>query len=92
MALVPKLPSDQGQALARLEDSRPFGLGAGRMLTSTVEFDIRRGGETGAGVELGGSLGYADAARAVGRGARTHARRAPRRGLPRVGPESGTLH
>lgn len=75
-----------------LEDSRLFGLGAGRMLTSTVEFDIRRGGgETGAGVELGGSLENADAARAVSRGARTHARRAPRRCLPRVGHGRGSV-
>ena len=48
-----------------LEGTRPFDLGEGRVLTPTVEFGLRDGGdaETGAGVELGGSLGYADPAR-----------------------------
>lgn len=38
------------------------------MLTPTVEFGVRCDGsdaETGAGVEFGGSLGYADAARGL---------------------------
>ena len=48
-----------------LEGSRTFAFGAGRMLTPTLELGVRRDGgdaETGAGVDLGGSLRYADAA------------------------------
>ena len=51
-----------------LEGSRSFDLGAGRLLTPTVEFGVRRDGgdvETGAVVVLGGSPGYADAARGL---------------------------
>ena len=51
-----------------LEGTQPFDLGEGRMLTPTVEFSLRRDGgdaETGAGVELDGSLGYADPARGL---------------------------
>ena len=42
-----------------LEGTQPFDLGEGRMLTPTVEISLRRDGgdaETGAGVELGGSV------------------------------------
>ena len=49
-----------------LEGSRPFDVGAGRMLTPTVKFSVRHDGgdaEPGAGGEFGGSLGYADVAR-----------------------------
>ena len=48
-----------------LEGSRTFAFGAGRMLTPTLELGVRRDGgeaETGVGVDLGGSLRYADAA------------------------------
>ena len=48
-----------------LEGSRPFAFGAARMLTPTLELGVRRDGgdaETGMGVDLGGSLRYADAA------------------------------
>ena len=48
-----------------VEGSRPFRFGAARMLTPTLELGVRRDGgdaETGAGVDLGGSLRYADAA------------------------------
>ena len=48
-----------------LEGSRPFSFGAARTLTPTLELGVRRDGgdaETGMGVELGGSLRYADAA------------------------------
>ena len=51
-----------------LEDWRPIGLGTRRMLTPTIEFGVRRDGgdaEIGTGVELDGSLGYADAARGL---------------------------
>ena len=56
--------------------SRPFDLGAGRMLTPALELGVRRDGgdaETGGGVELGESLGYADVARTIDRGARRRA-------------------
>ena len=48
-----------------VEGSRPFKFGAARMLTPTLELGLRRDGgdaETGAGIDLGGSLRYADAA------------------------------
>ena len=47
-----------------LEGSRPFRFGAARMLTPTLALGVRRDGgdaETGAGIDLGGSLRYADA-------------------------------
>ena len=48
-----------------VEGSRPFRFGATRLLTPTLEIGVRRDGgdaETGAGIDLGGSLRYADAA------------------------------
>ena len=48
-----------------VEGSRAFRFGATRMLTPTLELGVRRDGgdaETGAGIDLGGSLRYADAA------------------------------
>ena len=48
-----------------LEGSRPFAFGATRTLTPTLELGVRRDGgdaETGMGVDLSGSLRYADAA------------------------------
>ena len=48
-----------------LEGSRAFALSETRMLTPTLELGVRRDdgdAETGAGVDLGGSLRYADAA------------------------------
>ena len=48
-----------------VEGSRPFKFGAARMLTPTLELGVRRDGgdaETGGGIDLGGSLRYADAA------------------------------
>ena len=48
-----------------LEGSRPFAFGPMRTLTPTLELGVRRDGgdaETGMGVDLGGSLRYADAA------------------------------
>ena len=48
-----------------LEGSRPFSFGPMRTLTPTLEVGVRRDGgdaETGMGVDLGGSLRYADAA------------------------------
>ena len=48
-----------------VEGSRPFRFGAARLLTPTLELGVRRDGgdaETGAGIDLGGSLRYADAA------------------------------
>ena len=46
-----------------LEGSRAFSFGGTRMLTPTVELGVRRDGgdaETGTGIDLGGSLRYAD--------------------------------
>ena len=51
-----------------LEGSRAFALSETRMLTPTLELGVRRDdgdAETGAGVDLGGSLRYADAALGV---------------------------
>ena len=51
-----------------LEGSRTFALSETRMLTPTLELGMRRDdgdAETGAGVDLGGSLRYADAALGV---------------------------
>ncbi len=48
-----------------VEGSRPFRFGERRLLTPTLEIGVRRDGgdaETGAGIDLGGSLRYADAA------------------------------
>ena len=48
-----------------VEGSRSFRFGATRMLTPTLELGVRHDGgdaETGAGIDLGGSLRYADAA------------------------------
>ncbi len=48
-----------------VEGSRPFRFGDTRLLTPTLEIGVRRDGgdaETGAGIDLGGSLRYADAA------------------------------
>ena len=48
-----------------VEGSRPFRFGETRLLTPTLEIGVRRDGgdaETGAGIDLGGSLRYADAA------------------------------
>ena len=48
-----------------VEGSRPFKFGETRLLTPTLEIGVRRDGgdaETGAGIDLGGSLRYADAA------------------------------
>ena len=48
-----------------VEGSRPFRFGGTRLLTTTLELGVRRDGgdaETGAGIDLGGSLRYADAA------------------------------
>ena len=48
-----------------LEGSRSFGFGETRTLTPTLELGVRRDGgdaETGAGVDIGGSLRYVDAA------------------------------
>ena len=48
-----------------VEGSRPFRFGGTRLLTPTLELGVRRDGgdaETGAGIDLGGSLRYADAA------------------------------
>ena len=47
-----------------LEGSRAFAIGASRMLTPTLDLGLRHDGgdaETGAGVDLGGTLRYADA-------------------------------
>ena len=56
---------DTSRVRLLLEGSRTFAFGAGRRLTPTLELGVRRDGgdaETGAGVDLGGSLRYADAA------------------------------
>ena len=48
-----------------VEGSRPFRFGGTRLLTPTLELGVRRDGgdaETGTGIDLGGSLRYADAA------------------------------
>ena len=48
-----------------VEGSRPFRFGERRLLTPTLELGVRRDGgdaETGTGIDLGGSLRYADAA------------------------------
>ena len=54
---------DAGRLRLLLEGSRPFALGARRTLTPGLEIGLRRDAgdaETGAGVELGGSLRYVD--------------------------------
>ena len=54
---------DAGRLRLLLEGSRPFALGARRTLTPGLEIGLRRDAgdaETGAGVELGGSLRYLD--------------------------------
>ncbi len=56
---------DASRARLMLEGARPFAVGANRTLTPMVEIGLRHDGgdaETGAGVELGGSLRYLDAA------------------------------
>ena len=55
---------DASRLRVLLEGSRPFALGAHRTLTPTVKVGLRRDGgdaETGAGVEVGGSLRFMDA-------------------------------
>ena len=67
--------ADASRLRAVLDGSRRFALSGGRALTPSVELGLRHDGgdaETGAGLELGAGVGYADPSRGLDMALRVH--------------------